>query len=154
MFECLLIYGGLLFFTAFSIRAKACELRHDMDAGYHQEFLQMPAATDVECCSICANNTRCGYASWDKPKGVGKCYLKTGSVATPVPTKGHSLCVCTLAPSPSPILASGIFAFLGIAEISASAEAGIHSVIGNVEKSPSNPLFSQTEPWEKDINNG
>ena len=140
-----------LFVATLSVVTMACELRHNMDAGYHQEFLQISAATEVECCSICANNTRCGYASWDKPKGVGKCYLKAGSVPTPIPTNGHSLCVCSSAPSPSPILASGTFAFLGLA---ASADAGIKPVIGTVEKSPSNPLFSKTEPWEKDINNG
>ena len=56
----------------------ACELRHNMDAGYHQEFAEVLAATDSECCEICANNTRCGYASWDKPKGKGKCDILIG----------------------------------------------------------------------------
>ena len=42
--------------------------------------------------------------------------------------------------------------------IVATKTAGITVAIGAVQKSPANPLFDQTEPWESDpkgsINNG
>lgn len=51
------------------------------------------------------------------------------------------------------VLAVGTLALLGIIDRNV-ADPGVKTVIGTVTKSLMNPLFSKTEPWEQDINNG
>ena len=140
---------GLLYVLLMAADAhKSCQLQKDTDAGYHMEFDAVAATTDAECCAICANDTQCTYATWDSPKGNGRCYLKSGAVASPQLVKGHSLCTCTDAPV---MAAQGVLALLGIAD---TIDPGIHPDIGAVTKSPANPLFTQTEAWETNVNNG
>ena len=123
----------------------------------------VPMATAAECCAACANDTRCAYATWDAPKNHGgQCYLKPGPVQPPCSAEGHSLCTCPAPapappppppPTPAPPAATGTLALLGIANMN-RLTPGVRSASGVATKHPANPLFTQTEPWEANVNNG